>query len=116
MYLHVHDFWLPSQRLVVPRLPGPTCVAGNPRQFDARPFALYRGCFAHRRRKIRVTGSSLGPNSQHFAPAATLCAMVMSDDAIEVILQKWAWAKGEEAAMRPAEDSFLRVCAQEEDH
>ena len=42
--------------------------------------------------------------------------MVMSDDAIEVILQKWAWAKGEEAAMRPAEDSFLRVCAQEEDH
>lgn len=26
--------------------------------------------------------------------------MVMSDDAIELVLQKWAWAKGEEAAMK----------------
>ena len=53
---------------------------------------------------LRPTSAAKCLSPQHFAPAATrrdaLCAMVMSDDAIEVILQKWAWAKGEEAAMK----------------
>lgn len=34
-------------------------------------------------------------------------AMVMSDDAIELVLQKWAWAKGEEAAMKL---SYVKWC------
>ena len=69
-------------------------------------FNFICGCLSdpllppHRRLKL-FAGSLVSSLTDYRARRwCCLVAMVMSDDAIELVLQKWAWAKGEEAAMK----------------